>query len=542
MHPFARVTMPSYPPLRHRMRKTRVRPSLRVFAPLLLLCAAVCILTAASRGAQRPGEYVSAPARAMLLSHGRRVNDNPPTSRRVIIFRALGNSLPPRHAPNQTFANLRFALRHEPRLPHVEKRWYVNRVLRAHEEAAIVELLLRHGQILHIDSLDWRRYRGLASRVDPAQRSWAPERVRRFAKRVPRAWMDHLRGKAGSVMHCNPARNRMLELGFSAGAEFVLPGDGNIFFTRDAWREVLSNIDQPAYYAIPMARLARNDELSSVRGELATEEPQIMFRRGAKERFDEGRVYGYAPKLSLLERLSKRGLSRSVGWCVRLADGKGRVMDGKERAMNRYEGAERALALADWIAFSGQSGGHGFDIGRCAMELRASPLSEELFQQLPLRDFGEMQESDVCHWAAAAIHKLPLNESRTLTDTEKVRVIILLESLITHPEMECMHEKTVLVTGWCRRFVDVTRKWENGWWLLGRGLDGLLAAFGGAFIRDYRFATRVGSAAHLAKEGVVEADFAEWVGCVERRIAWRVGSGGGKYVEEAHEIPSRTRK
>jgi hypothetical protein len=63
-----------------------------------------------------------------------------------VLYRMLGNDLPPRHEIGQTLANLRFMLDHEPELEACEKRWVVNRIVDPEQEAAIIALLEERGQ------------------------------------------------------------------------------------------------------------------------------------------------------------------------------------------------------------------------------------------------------------------------------------------------------------------------------------------------------------------------------------------------------------
>ncbi len=65
---------------------------------------------------------------------------------RAVLYRILGNDLPPRHAAGQTLANLEFALRHEPPLEDCEKRWVLNRIADPAVEARVAAALEAHGQ------------------------------------------------------------------------------------------------------------------------------------------------------------------------------------------------------------------------------------------------------------------------------------------------------------------------------------------------------------------------------------------------------------
>src|SRR5690606_31092674 len=67
------------------------------------------------------------------------------------LYRIIGNDLEPRHRSGQSRDNLRFILENELPLEACEKRWVVNRIADAREEARILALLADHGQeALHL--------------------------------------------------------------------------------------------------------------------------------------------------------------------------------------------------------------------------------------------------------------------------------------------------------------------------------------------------------------------------------------------------------
>lgn len=64
----------------------------------------------------------------------------------IVLYRILGNDLPPRHKQGQTLSNLRFILEHEPSFPKTKKYWILNRMVDPANEAAIIKLLKKHNQ------------------------------------------------------------------------------------------------------------------------------------------------------------------------------------------------------------------------------------------------------------------------------------------------------------------------------------------------------------------------------------------------------------
>jgi hypothetical protein len=319
-----------------------------------------------------------------------------------VLYRILGNDLPPRHRVGQTLDNLRFILRHEPPLEGCEKRWVVNRIVDRAIEAAILAELERHGQpYLHLP-FEGATYGEIPFNFDGfAEPNFFRSRAFAALDAVGQALaVDHAyRLKNQYVMHNNGGRNGALRDGRSRG-RWILPWDGNCFLTAAAWRAIRTAIAQVdledggcQYAIVPMARLARNDQLLEPGFIPApVEEPQIAFRHDAPERFDPERRYGRMPKVELLRRLQIPGPwdrwnwypwekpapppvpagDRAVvgGWVVRLASGNPHSeADADRRRVDRGQGI---LGLLD-----------GLDDRRTAQGFSPrSPLLPDLWDRL----------------------------------------------------------------------------------------------------------------------------------------------------------------
>lgn len=69
-------------------------------------------------------------------------NSNIPVERdQIILYRIIGNDLPPRHKEGQTLSNLQFILDHEPSFPNTQKLFLLNRIIDPANEATIIRLL-----------------------------------------------------------------------------------------------------------------------------------------------------------------------------------------------------------------------------------------------------------------------------------------------------------------------------------------------------------------------------------------------------------------
>ncbi|MFW5717682.1 MAG: hypothetical protein ACOC0E_09580 [Spirochaetota bacterium] len=230
-----------------------------------------------------------------------------------VLYRIVGNDLAPRHRKGQSRENVRFILDNEPELPGCEKRWIVNRIVDPEEDRAIRELLESRGQAyVHIPY----------SRDEYARQGWdlaglprpgyllsqtfdaMPDEFRsRLSKRL-------YRHKNNYVANNNGARNVALEDG-RGRAKWVLPWDGNCFLTEHAWRKLVEAVTAKPWYPyaiVPMARTNDHARILEPRFEpVAREEPQVLFRRDAAERFNPEYYYGRRPKIELLWRLGVPG-------------------------------------------------------------------------------------------------------------------------------------------------------------------------------------------------------------------------------------------
>jgi hypothetical protein len=276
-----------------------------------------------------------------------------------VLYRILGNDLPPRHEVGQTLANLRFILDHEPEFDRCEKRFVVNRIVDRAQEEAVITLLEERGQTwLHIPFVleeygktgwDLESFfdaepfflRGKADRMAPYDRARAEAHLRRH--------------KSNYLVNNNGARNAALRDG-KTRAKWVLPWDGNCFVTAAAWEEIAAQVGAAPYlkyFTVPMSRTLDNADLldPSYRPE-ADGEPQIIFRRDSGEEFDEDRFYGRRPKVEMFYRLGIPG-----GWDTYRDD----VWDKPRPILSRDAGASGA---AGWVArlFSGQGGLEGEQI------------------------------------------------------------------------------------------------------------------------------------------------------------------------------------
>jgi len=296
-----------------------------------------------------------------------------PAKPRCVLYRIIGNDLVPRHRKGQARENLPFILQHEPDWPDCEKWFVVNRIADPEEEAAIIDMLETTGcHYLHIPfNLDeyaaqsWD-IAGVPPEFLPTGPNFQrlrPDQQARVIARLNRFKIDYF-------THNNGARNAALAHGRQRG-DWILPWDGNSFLRDDAWQTIqsaLRNEPDIPYWLVPMARITDNQRLFEPDFRpSAEEEPQVIFRRDAEQKFDENFIYGRRPKVELLWRLGvpgawdqwgiepwdrqcpnfapDAGAWSETGWVARLSSGRSDLEKSQDRTGSQTS-SNRALIRA----------------------------------------------------------------------------------------------------------------------------------------------------------------------------------------------------
>jgi hypothetical protein len=288
-----------------------------------------------------------------------------------VLYRIIGNDLVPRHAKGQSRANVEFILDHEPTFANCQKRWIVNRIADLAEEKAIIELLEKRNQAYFRIPFDWGAYSKTEWSLTglPSMNFLFSETLFNMDPAAQVRFQNHIRSRKNLyAMNNNGARNAALSDG-SRRAKWILPFDGNCFFTVDGFEALRRAVEAEPwtpYFIVPMVRLTDNLRiLDRDFAPVADEEPQIAFRMDARERFDEDVPYGRRPKVDLLWRLVVPGVwdkfsfdlwdrdrpppaleakqYQTAGWVARLNSGRADLEVGPDSSINR--GVERANAI-----------------------------------------------------------------------------------------------------------------------------------------------------------------------------------------------------
>lgn len=308
-----------------------------------------------------------------------------------VFFRIVGNDLPPRHRIGQSISNIRFILDNEPDRPGVQRRWLLNRIFDRSAEEEIIDLLTSRGEIVDRIPFDMEFYRGIGWNVTPL--SFGADPFYRLAQAEAKVtnlsaiqnrellFDTAYHEKICYAANNNGARNMCLEIGHSL-ARWIMPWDGNCFLTDTGWDQIRAAVTenpQLPYLIVPMARVMENDCLfdPALLPDLQ-EEPQIIFRNDAREKFDPALRYGRRPKVELLKRLRvpgpwdkwpdaawesagtigpDAGLYQQAGWVARLSSGKHELETAgasSRRGMARSRGIRDLIDRIDESAIHSQ--------------------------------------------------------------------------------------------------------------------------------------------------------------------------------------------
>ncbi|KAG0264571.1 hypothetical protein BG011_006557 [Mortierella polycephala] len=323
--------------------------------------------------------YGSVPDNGRKDSTGRTGRYIDPES--IVLYRILGNDLPPRHRPGQTLSNVRFILEHEPDFNKTRKLWVLNRIVDVQAETSIIQLLDHHRQEYIRIPFEEQDYLKQDFRLEdfPEPDFFSSDDYSTFSKVAKLRVLDYTyHDKNRYAMNNNGGRNVAIQHGKAdVDARWIFAFDGNSFLTPNAMGEIKLAIqdhgESVKYFVVPMARLVDNSQL--LKGvdtrPNSKEEPQIIFRNDAADVYNTDMRYGRRSKLELLWRLgalergkiSKPSVSweprerepipdkadfKTVGWVFRLFSGK-RSQEENTRQSAAIRAYNRLLAIQDLI-------------------------------------------------------------------------------------------------------------------------------------------------------------------------------------------------
>ncbi|KAI3629830.1 hypothetical protein MIR68_011265 [Amoeboaphelidium protococcarum] len=313
---------------------------LKQFVAVFLLCSLlfwcfIChfVLSQAERSSSLSELFYTSSQESLLIKQRQQS-----TAPQQILYRIIGNDLPPRHDFNQSIKNLQFMLKHEELFPDTQKVFVLNRIVDQDIEKELIRILETY--IAEVRFRIKKQSRGNATPHVP-QLVRLPFQINEYKKygqfeysqleddfqylqsyrimsnKGKQLLEDYIRSRKNQyLMNNNGARNWCIEdgntrLGLNGRQThngWILPLDGNSYLTRQAWTELGQCMqDAPRYVdylIVPMQRVLDNHQLLDSKFiPEPLDEPQVVFRVGASQRFDPDMRYGRRSKVELLWRL-----------------------------------------------------------------------------------------------------------------------------------------------------------------------------------------------------------------------------------------------
>ncbi|CAI2164643.1 4869_t:CDS:2 [Funneliformis geosporum] len=301
----------------------------------------------------------------------------------IHFYRILGNDLPPRHKAGQVLQNVRFILENEPKFPNTKKWWILNRIIDNEYENALIDLLKMYDQDYVRIPFITEEYLKYDFRLEdfPEPDFFHSYEYMNFSKVAKLRTIDYAyHDKNIYAMNNNGGRNAAIAHGKSQpNTRWIFPFDGNCYLTTKAFLEIMSQIEQWGkdykYFVVPMARLLNNTQLligPDIRPQ-TPEEPQIIFRHDAEEKYNENMRYGRRSKLEMLWRLGvpsprkmlnkppvpweshdapyfspPKNKYKMIGWVFRLFSGQA-SQELHKREASALRAFNRLLAIQDFL-------------------------------------------------------------------------------------------------------------------------------------------------------------------------------------------------
>lgn len=161
---------------------------------------------------------------------------------KYVIYRIIGNDLPPWQSDTQHYLNTKYTLENEASLYNVQKRWILNRIWNQTTFKMIYKLLVESG----------------VNRRDIIPNCFDADVYNKFT--TPEQKVFYLTS-------LNEGRNTGIKDGKESGFEWTLVLDGNSFVTTDAWKRINTQLmrgtkDGKLYMKIPMRRLHKPQDES----------------------------------------------------------------------------------------------------------------------------------------------------------------------------------------------------------------------------------------------------------------------------------------
>lgn len=230
-----------------------------------------------------------------------------------VIIRILGNDISTLHNENQTFDNLKFTLENEPEFKNTDKIYILNKIIDNNKKNKIIKLLKKYKTKYLEITFNYNEYIELNKKHNIDDILHNDININIGFKQFKKI-MKRLKDYNLFIINNNGARNYALQYGKKYYEwSFIL--DSNNMMTQEMFDNINLDKRNESYIILPQKRIGDNvtyvnetifdKEKISL---LPIQEPQIVFHKNSKLKFNPEIPYGSSPKAELLRVIGVPGV------------------------------------------------------------------------------------------------------------------------------------------------------------------------------------------------------------------------------------------
>tara|TARA_S200000501_G_scaffold131063_1_gene123910 strand:+ start:2947 stop:6174 length:3228 start_codon:yes stop_codon:yes gene_type:complete len=223
-----------------------------------------------------------------------------------ILYRIIGNDMPPLQGEGQLIKNLKFIVEHEKLKEDYKRVWILNRIHDSQKLNKIKTFLdEQNEEYKEIDFI----YSEFISQKLNINKNILLLLNNHFWYEADETKINLfvllLKNFNNYATNINQARNFCFKDGNIQNCKWVFPLDGNIFIPDKNLLKISDQLNSTDknYLIMPMKRIDNISDIANINDKDFSEEAQVGFRLDKNIYFDENYCYGFRPKVNLLKRL-----------------------------------------------------------------------------------------------------------------------------------------------------------------------------------------------------------------------------------------------
>ena len=223
-----------------------------------------------------------------------------------ILYRIIGNDMPPLQVEGQLIKNLKFIVENEKLKEGSKRVWILNRI---HDSKSLNKIKT----FLNEKNEEYKEIKFIYSEFINQKLNINKNVLlllnNNFWKKADETKINLfvllLKNFNNYATNINQARNFCIKDGKLQKCQWVFPLDGNIFIPHNNLLKISDQLNSTdkKYLIMPMKRIDNIKDIDNVHDKDFFEEPQVSFRIDKNIFFDENYCYGFRPKVNLLKRL-----------------------------------------------------------------------------------------------------------------------------------------------------------------------------------------------------------------------------------------------